>query len=65
MQVALTMDAQGDTEHAISTLETLYERRYCYKSCLRMLGQMEIRRKHFAAALIYCREVILNCVRGW
>lgn len=57
MQVALSMDKQGDIERAIKTLETLHDRRYCYKKCLGLLGQFENRRNNYPAALIYCREV--------
>ncbi len=57
IQVALSMDEKGDVGQAIKTLETLHDRRYCYKKCLGLLGQLENRRKNYPAALIYCREV--------
>ncbi len=61
LQVATDMESKGDLNQAISTLEALYERRYCYKKCLSKLGVMENRRGGYPAALIFCREVRFKC----
>lgn len=58
IQVARDLDSRGNLDQAVATLESLYDRRYCFKNCLTMLGGMEVKRKAYPKAMIYCREVM-------